>query len=803
MSARRIVAMVLVLSVLGSGPGLVSPTGAQPAPVVAPPPPAEAQAPTPSADVTPARVSYSNGEVSFWRPGAQDWTQATLNTPLAPGDVLYAGRGGNVEIQVGPLAFVRATNGTQIGLDNQEPGFVQLRVTGGEAAVDVRQLPPGSIIEVDTPNAAFTIDRAGYYRAGVAQDSTTFTIHRGGSATMTPAGGAAAPIGADQQVVLTGMDSPQVAIGAAPQLTAWDNWNYQRTDYLLRPASARYVSSGVYGAEALDQHGSWRTVESYGAVWVPAGVPADWVPYSTGRWIWDPRFGWTWLDDAPWGWAPYHYGRWVFVGSYWAWAPGPVIVRPVYAPALVVFLGGVSVGVGIRPLCWAPLGWGEPVIPWWGRPGFIGVASWRGWGGPRVVNNVVINQHTTVNVTNITVYRNVNVTNAVVGVPAEKFGQGHVKVARIREAEVRQLKPVRGALEAKPVAASVMPATGPAVKPPATIQSRPVVATRPPHDVAKALEAHGLAGTAGSAPAPRLVPAPERVAVPSVPREPRPGREPAPKVSPGNAGPAGRGSEERRGMVERPIPAAPRGSPQIPAPANAPGIEERKRSPVERATPPPPPGAPQMAPPHANAPGMEERKRPPAERGTPPPPPGAPRMAPPSQPNAPGPEERKRNPVERATPPPPAGAPPMAPPPQPNAPGPEERRRNPVERVTPPPPAGPRQVAPLSQPNAASLEERKRHAAQRVTPTVPPGFSPMAPVPHPAPGSPALPSVSAPSTAPPRPASPGPTARFESRPSRAAPPGPADRPPRMEPPGRGEQPERGESRAHSERRESR
>ena len=35
MSARRIVAMVLVLSVLASGPGLVSRTGAQPAPVVA------------------------------------------------------------------------------------------------------------------------------------------------------------------------------------------------------------------------------------------------------------------------------------------------------------------------------------------------------------------------------------------------------------------------------------------------------------------------------------------------------------------------------------------------------------------------------------------------------------------------------------------------------------------------------------------------------------------------------------------------------------------------------------------------
>ena len=75
-------------------------------------------------------------------------------------------------------------------------------------------------------------------------------------------------------------------------------------------------------------------------MWAPAGVPAGWSPYSTGRWIWDPRYGWTWLDDAPWGWAPYHYGRWVFVRNYWAWAPGPVVVRPVYAPALVVFLGG-------------------------------------------------------------------------------------------------------------------------------------------------------------------------------------------------------------------------------------------------------------------------------------------------------------------------------------------------------------------------------------------------------------------------------------------------------------------------------
>ena len=253
--------------------------------------------------------------------------------------------------------------------------------------------------------------------------------------------------------------------------------------------------------ESLDQYGRWRTVETYGSVWVPADVAPGWVPYSTGRWIWDPRFGWTWLDTAPWGWAPYHYGRWVFVGNYWAWAPGPIVVRPVYAPALVVFLGGPTIGVG-RPLCWAPLGWGEPVVPWWGRRGFVGVPWWGGWAGPRVVNNVVINRNTTVNVTNITVYRNVQVNNAVVGVPREQFGHGTAKPARIAQGDLRQLAPVHGSLEIKPVAASVMPGTGATVKPPAPIQARGVVATRPPHDPTSTLRENGLPATPAPAPAP-------------------------------------------------------------------------------------------------------------------------------------------------------------------------------------------------------------------------------------------------------------------------------------------------------------
>jgi len=559
MRGRRILA-VLLLAILAPAGGM-SPmqwAAAQPAlqPAAMPPNAGGPPAPAPAGEPTPPRVSYTYGEVSFWRPGAQDWTAATVNTPLAAGDVLYAGQAGNVEIQIGPRAFARAGYDAQIGLDNLEAGFIQLRLTGGEVALDLRALPAGTIVELDTPNAAFSVGRAGYYRAEVGQDATTFAAYRGGAATMTPAAGGPTTLATGQQVVITGVGSPEVAVGAAAPLGAWDNWNAQRSEYLLHAESARYVPSGVYGTEALDQHGTWRTMETYGSVWVPSDVPTGWVPYSTGQWIWDPRFGWTWLDAAPWGWAPYHYGRWVFVGGTWAWAPGPVLVRPAYAPALVVFLGGPVVAVG-RPLYWAPLGWGEPVVPWWGRPGFVGVAWWGGWGGPRVVNNVVIARTTTVNVTNITVYKNVNVTNAVVGVPADRFGHGDARPAPIAPGEIAQLRPVRGALDVKPVPASLAPSLAAAPRPPSAMESRGVVATRAPRDLGPALAAQGLARANPVASPSRIVSAPPRIAT-------------APSAARGS----GRGEGEaapppRRGAtaesVPPPPPSSPRGAAQSPS----------------------------------------------------------------------------------------------------------------------------------------------------------------------------------------------------------------------------------------------
>ena len=69
-------------------------------------------------------------------------------------------------------------------------------------------------------------------------------------------------------------------------------------------------------------------------------VAVGWAPYRYGRWTYAGSWGWTWVDDAPWGYAPSHYGRWAWIGSRWGWCPGTYVARPVWAPALVGWYGG-------------------------------------------------------------------------------------------------------------------------------------------------------------------------------------------------------------------------------------------------------------------------------------------------------------------------------------------------------------------------------------------------------------------------------------------------------------------------------
>ena len=56
-------------------------------------------------ELTPPRLSFTDGKASFWRPGAEDWVPARINTSLAAGDALYTSERAKIEVQVGARAL--------------------------------------------------------------------------------------------------------------------------------------------------------------------------------------------------------------------------------------------------------------------------------------------------------------------------------------------------------------------------------------------------------------------------------------------------------------------------------------------------------------------------------------------------------------------------------------------------------------------------------------------------------------------------------------------------------------------------
>jgi hypothetical protein len=630
---------------------------------------------------TPPRLSFTDGEVSFWRSGAEDWTPARTNIALAPGDELWTSEGANLELQVDGHTYVRAGEDTQIGLMSLEPDYVQLRVTTGHVSLDLRSRKVTQTIEIATPNAAFSIEQTGYYRVEVDGETTTLISRRGGRATVSTATGETLTIAASEQAVLTGIDAPQVETYAAPELDAWDRWNYDRTDHELDAVSARYVSSGVYGVDDLDHFGDWRVVPTYGAVWVPSGVAVGWAPYSTGRWMYDPFYGWTWVDDLPWGWAPYHYGRWVNVSGFWGWAPGPILVRPYYAPALVAFYGGgggfsFSASVGPPYLGWVALGWGEPLIPWWGPVGCRGVPHWTGWRGPRVVNNVVVNNTTIINAREVNLYQNARVKNAIVAVDRAHFGRGETAEARVAQGRVEKLAPVHD-IDLKPDRASFVAANGKASAPPKDAMSRGVVATR---------EARDLRGSepAGQRAAPETQLDKRGRADRSIQRAAPAGSPPARIVTPKPVGPDTASERPPFGTRSETVRQAPPPTPGFRDTERASRRGERALEPGANGTPSGPDASAARTPPSERPqPGAVERSRPsvrPREEA-PPTPPGVERNGAPS-----GAERGSASRgIERGAPR--AGVPPIAPPEA-------ERGRAPRSAERGGAPAPPRAVAP-------------------------------------------------------------------------------------------------------------
>lgn len=445
-----------------------------------------------------ARLSYTHGSVSFNPAGTDDWVSAVVNRPITTGDKLWTDNGARAELHIGSAA-IRLSGNTGFSFLNLTDNISQIRITEGTINIRVRSLDEDEIFEVDTPNLAFSILRPGRYRLSVNDEGDTTVVGvREGQGEVT-GGGSAYTMHSRETGTFAGIEQLDADIQNYYQdEDDFDRWCADRDRHADRSVSARYVSTDVIGYDDLDDYGGWRPVPEYGTVWFPHTVIVGWAPYRFGHWVWISPWGWTWVDDAPWGFAPFHYGRWIVVGGLWGWVPssprhvvGVAYVRPVYAPALVAWVGGPhwGIGVSVGGVAWFPLGPRDVYCPSYRvSPRYVENVNISNTTVinrtyvTNVYNNVYVNK--TVNVTNIK-YQNQTAPNAVTATSHQAFTSAqpvgrHMMRIDAREAASAPVAPLTPSVA--PQQRSVLGAGGESrVRPPATLGSRPVVAkTTPP-----------------------------------------------------------------------------------------------------------------------------------------------------------------------------------------------------------------------------------------------------------------------------------------------------------------------------------
>jgi hypothetical protein len=319
-------------------------------------------APAHAVDDPPGRVGRIGdlqGQVWVYDFEAGEWIPASRNRPATSGDRLQVDPGGRAELRIGSTTL-RLDGGTELELQRLDDQRIDVALSAGSVALRVRSNEVASQIEVATPEGRFLPRTVGHYRIDRQNDTSYATAWSGELRFEAHDSALAVTPGRRIKFWQDGADRVTHYSWFDPERDPFAEWVARANIEDDRSAIARYVSPEMTGYEDLDRNGRWTTHPEYGAIWIPTLVVGDWAPYRYGHWAFIRPWGWTWVDDAPWGFAPFHYGRWVYWRNAWGWAPGPRVAHPVYAPALVAWVGGPQVSVGVSiggspSVGWVPL----------------------------------------------------------------------------------------------------------------------------------------------------------------------------------------------------------------------------------------------------------------------------------------------------------------------------------------------------------------------------------------------------------------------------------------------------------------
>jgi hypothetical protein len=317
------------------------------------------------------RVSRVEGAVTVLGPDPGTADTAAVNYPAAAGMKFSSGSGSRAELDFGTTR-ARIDGRSDLEIQALDDNVLGLRLTLGSVDVRVTELEKDERITIGTSDGQVVLAKAGAYRIDApGQGASGMAPYRAVTHVAVLDGVARiySPHGGDD--VFAGeavdIDAPHGTLryGRAESIRL-DDWADGREREIAAAAesAARYVDADIAGGAQLSDAGAWEETPDYGAVWYPDAVPADWAPYQYGTWTWVAPWGWTWVDDQPWGFAPFHYGRWVHVHGRWGWCPPRERHhRHIYAPALVTFVGDHRQERRVRPNGWIPLRPGETYTP--------------------------------------------------------------------------------------------------------------------------------------------------------------------------------------------------------------------------------------------------------------------------------------------------------------------------------------------------------------------------------------------------------------------------------------------------------
>jgi Family of unknown function (DUF6600) len=300
------------------------------------------------------RVAVVSGKVELQSASVASWSDAETNDPVATGSAIRTGAAARALVEVGADSIaLAAASKVMIALLDARNTAIDL--AKGRMGLALRERNAADV-EVTVPQGEAWLREPGSYDIDVGGTDGQERITTFAGQARVYVGGGVVSLGPNETTSLAA-GAPAAATIMPAKADAFAAWWREQTNETSALTLPFFVSPDLTGFAALAGAGHWVRTGSYGEVWLPYAPPAVWAPYRNGHWRWFGPWGWTWIDNQPWGFAPSHYGRWTRLGQSWAWVPGNLASYPIYLPAAVAFLGTPGIGLSYAGGSGPAIGW--------------------------------------------------------------------------------------------------------------------------------------------------------------------------------------------------------------------------------------------------------------------------------------------------------------------------------------------------------------------------------------------------------------------------------------------------------------